>query len=630
MLAQSFDKWMLAKFLIRRNHYTLQTHSPSCSQNQTPNCFQGLVSRGFAHYRFHKRVGKGNWNRYIERYTKPRGIENTQPIIFNYKASFKTAKNSAAYLWELPKRIAASTTANEIFSAWVLYRHKKKKLYHYILALRRLCDVKNVDISDWRFQLIAKKVIKKSRYFIDLPSVCYYLGKLKAASLIDKLSVALSEKIELYSANQLAKIARGFGYVVLHDKHLFSLLAKRFQAIIATASNESLIDVARAFGKCMVYNYKLLMTISLSMQNRIHNISLVEHVEPDQVATGAKHCMLNLSTTPAVVMDAPTLTQMVKLGTLNPIIIMFLAEGFALCKYQDLVILDWISQKLQGRLLKSLNSKEDNVNYEIPNPHLTTTVVGIFCKLKVNDVVLFETILDHVSTYPFDYPPKCIAEICKQLCVVLPKQIPSISEKFRICWNHICEHLHLLPPHELVNAAVFAYKTLPVNVKTKVLDDVCGLICNNGLEFHKAYDAPKLMETLSMHHNINDQAFQILTRDIYKVVRDFEPCDFARTARVLVRLINTTAMYQRKLKRKGIVNIKMVNMLSKYVIERCEEFDRYSYHCTARDLTLAGPPQDSILKHMWAYNRIPRGFQPPNFKNKVQTNSSVTDDQNSH
>eukprot|EP00371_Babesia_bovis_P001330 XP_001609977.1 hypothetical protein [Babesia bovis T2Bo] len=268
--------------------------------------------RSFAYYRFHKRIGKGNWNRYIERYIKPRSIENTQRIVFNYHASYQAAKASASYLWELPKRIAAATSANGVLDAWIYFRHKRKKAYHYVLALRRLCDMKDVDTSDWRFQFISKNIIKHAKYFIDLPGICNYLGKLRAIRTLDRLSLVICENAERYTFAQLATVANAFGRCRLHSKYLFAQLARHCNEKLHVASNKDLILVAKAYGKCMVYNYGLLGSISLEMQKRFSPIPSAPTTSMGEASS--RHCIANLIQPKSVQVQLPTMHDVLGLG----------------------------------------------------------------------------------------------------------------------------------------------------------------------------------------------------------------------------------------------------------------------------------------------------------------------------
>ncbi|CDR95333.1 hypothetical protein, conserved [Babesia bigemina] len=539
------------------------------------------MQRLFSYYRFHKRVGKGNWNRYVERYTVPRSIENTQRITFNYRASFQAAKSSASYLWEFPKRIAAATSADGVLDAWIHFRHKRKKAYHFVLALKRLSEAKNVDTSDWRFQLIAKKLLKRSKYFIDLPGICHYLGSLRAVPILDKLSIVLSENIDRYSPPQLAQIAGAFGSCRLSSKHLFSLIARRLENNIQHASNGELATVAMAFGRCAIYNYRLLASISQEVQKRFSPALHVMNSHRDLVSAPSRHCLFSLQQEVTVHAQRPSLADLLQLVS----------------KYRDSQICDIVSQMVR-RNMSSLTATD------VANPDVHRRIVKAFCSLKINDIPLFLSILDNIASRPYNYTPACVAEIGKHLSLVLPRDADRVSkvelktskiqrsQAFGVCLEEVKRHLHRMGRRELCDAAVFAFKACSsIAAKSDFMSEVSTMVvrqCPSNVK----YDAPKLMEVLSMHSSLDQECFNLICRDIYRLVDMFEPVDFQRTSRVL-----------RKLKQSGLSNLKMVNMLSKRVAAQWEEFSEYQYHCVARDLTLAGPPFQSLLMDIWNRNK---------------------------
>lgn len=533
-----------------------------------------IQRRTFAYYRFHKRIGKGNWNRYIERYNKPRSIENTQRLVFNYRASFQAAKSSLSYLWELPKRIASATTSNEVFETWVYYRHKKKKLYHYVLALRRLAEIGHVDLSDWRFQLIATRLIKRSRYFLDLPNVCRYLGNLKATSILDKISNYLCAKITYYHPNQVSKIADAFGSCRLHNKYLFSIIAKHFEASLGSASNDSIITIAKAHGNCMIYNFKLLKALSLELQRRLSNDTCTEEFK-NIYPTQSRHSMANLSKRINNDITKPKLEHIVGL-----------AESFASLKFQDLSLIDILSSKLVARL-------QSSTNVSVVNPYLLTRCLRIYRNLKINDISLFEMALKNIDERPYNYPPACASEICRDLTHLLPKRNVDIENAFERISIYIKLSLSNMKNTSLANVATFVHKAGGNAVwKKEILSLVANAITNNSFD-RTQYDIPRLMEILSAHSLLDEKCFQVLCRGIYHIIDDFEPCDFVRISRVL-----------REAKKKHeLENAKVVNMIAKHLIEHNQELSISQYHCVIRDLTLSGSLQTSISQQLWELNR---------------------------
>lgn len=79
------------------------------------------------YYRFHKRVGMGKFSRYTEFYVRPRSIENTQRLRFNYAPTFSAAKASSLWTVFLNKRLAAARDAEQVLQVWEYYRQAQEK-----------------------------------------------------------------------------------------------------------------------------------------------------------------------------------------------------------------------------------------------------------------------------------------------------------------------------------------------------------------------------------------------------------------------------------------------------------------------------------------------------------------------
>ncbi|KAL8443631.1 hypothetical protein Emed_006649 [Eimeria media] len=79
------------------------------------------ATRGF-YYRFHKPIGKGRFSRYQEFFQKPRSLESTQRLLFNYEAPFAAAKASGLRALRLRKRLAAATNPQQLLHVLEAYR----------------------------------------------------------------------------------------------------------------------------------------------------------------------------------------------------------------------------------------------------------------------------------------------------------------------------------------------------------------------------------------------------------------------------------------------------------------------------------------------------------------------------
>ncbi|KYO03292.1 hypothetical protein PGSY75_0317900 [Plasmodium gaboni] len=219
------------------------------------------IQKRFAYYRFHKRVGKGSWVGYIERYKVPRSIENTQRLIYNYEASYCEKKLSCSWLWMLPKKLALSTTSDEVLNVWVYYRHKKKKGYHYLKVLKRLVDVGFCSSSDWRFKLITSRIQNKINTFLNLPRICFYYGKLKATAQLENVTKMLYNRLNSYMPYQLILILRAFSYCHLQDIYLFNKIRDILQPQIQSLPFYYLIKIVESYSSCLIHDYLYLNKI---------------------------------------------------------------------------------------------------------------------------------------------------------------------------------------------------------------------------------------------------------------------------------------------------------------------------------------------------------------------------------
>ncbi|ETW32344.1 hypothetical protein PFFCH_00252, partial [Plasmodium falciparum FCH/4] len=230
---------------------------------------------------FHKRVGKGSWVGYIERYKVPRSIENTQRLIYNYEGSYCEKKLSCSWLWMLPKKLALSTTSDEVLNVWVYYRHKKKKAYHYLKVLKRLVDVGFCSSSDWRFKLITSRIQNKINTFLNLPRICFYYGKLKATAQLENLTKMLYNRLNSYMPYQLILLLRAFAYCNLQDIYLFNKIRDILQPQIKSLPFYYLINIVESYSSCLIHDYlylnqiveEIIYRINMCNQEFVKNLS---------------------------------------------------------------------------------------------------------------------------------------------------------------------------------------------------------------------------------------------------------------------------------------------------------------------------------------------------------------------
>uniref|UniRef100_A0A0G4F679 Uncharacterized protein n=1 Tax=Chromera velia CCMP2878 TaxID=1169474 RepID=A0A0G4F679_9ALVE len=400
------------------------------------------------YYRFHKNVGKGFWSRYRERYVKPTDIENRLPIYFPNTPRFEEAKMAHQWKWKLPKRIAMATDANGVLEAWNFYRHKRrKKPFHFLLALKRLVQVGSVDPTDFRFRLIAGKLWKgQRRRMINLPRAALLLARLKATADLFKLSKHFHKRIERYSPRQLGMICYSMGSRGIHDKHLFNRIAARFMMMVSdeepsvllnpnpefhTVAVRDLLNVTEAFAVCQVHHYPLFGAVSLCLQRRLAAVTETESAPP---LVGAYE--------PQLIPNLPQLA--------------LFATAFAKAKFRDFSFFDVCSAQLQHALRGGSWDDGDVRQQPHVSPHVVAQVALAFDKCKIVDPFLLETILSHMRKFIFDYRPSDVAAIASVAARSLPPTLPHLWKTHLEIADFLEDHADILSLDAVERAATFA------------------------------------------------------------------------------------------------------------------------------------------------------------------------------
>ncbi|KAF8819403.1 hypothetical protein IE077_001064, partial [Cardiosporidium cionae] len=487
-----------------------------------------LIQQRSWYYRFQKRIGKGNWKHYIERYQRPPSLENKQRIVYNYRPQFLEAKAAASWRWILPKAIAKATTSEQILDCVVTYRNKRKTPRHYMEILQRLVDVGGCDPSDWRFQLIVTRVRRNVKRFIDLPQLCHYYAHLHATNELEKLVRFLLARLHLYTPKQLTLIADGFGMCHLYDSTIFKRLASQLTLQLSQMASSDMATVAKknvhphrcfffgwkivgAFAATMDFNYKFLTLLSAEIQYRVCTPPMDDF--PEDALVGSSSSLLS-SSTPKID-RIPTLQDLVTI-----------AEAFATVKFQDFQYFSLCASLLQQRLFAGSN-------YSITPSHVAQMVEAL-AKAKVNDIPLLENVLAHVDAFIFDYPPTCIAMIGNCTVKQLPSHLPHIRKIHQHMLMHLWEHLPLFDASTMVKSASFLKKShYSIQEKYFLLLQLSNYCIELENQAHQIFDVGRLMEVfISLKLDIPD-VYNILCKQIHRHLELFEPVDFARVVRSL-------------------------------------------------------------------------------------------------
>ncbi|CAD2093110.1 conserved Plasmodium protein, unknown function [Plasmodium vinckei lentum] len=613
------------------------------------NIFQ--VQKRFAYYRFHKRVGKGSWSRYIERYQLPRSIENTQRLIFNYEATFSEKKISSSWQWMLPKKLAQATTSDEVLNVWVYYRHKRKKAYHYMKVLKRLVDVGMCSSSDWRFKLISSRIENKINTFLNLPRICYYYGKLKATAQLENMTKMLNNRLYIYLPYQLILILRGFSICKLQDKYLFNKIRDLLRPHIKTITFSQLTQIIECYASCLIHDYLFFNELTQEIAYRISLCNSENHnqfesfdiphfdnkndknyesnnnEENEQLIISENDDYIDSDRDKALLHALASENSLLKYKQehLNyyPNIknLIDIAYYFSVLKFQNYPFFDYISMYA----IHMLKNEENCLN-----PHLIEKIVQSFYSLKINDVKLFEHILKHIQLYLYDYPPSVLCAIGYYLSLILPCQYSEIFKIFKKMLLHVESHINILDMDSLTKLSSFVSKTftdkesakrilLNINEQVKKIDRDFNAQGDSSVEFKRnksdIYDVPKLIEVLSLHNCIDEGAFNILCKHAHNNIKYFEPCDFNRISRAFNNIK----------KNLNLCDEKIINAISRHVIKQHDLFNVIDYHQTVNSLLQIGTMKDIykiyLVKHhnnipFYGFNELTINFEIPNESQK--------------
>lgn len=564
------------------------------------------IQRRFAYYRFHKRVGKGSWVKYIERYQLPRSIENTQRLVFNYRPTFSEKKLSCSWLWNLPKKIALATTTDEVLNVWAYYRHKRKKAYHFLQVLKRLVELGNCSTTDWRFQLITSRIENKINTFLNLPRICFYLGRLKATATLQDITKMLKCRLHGYLPHQLLLILKGFACCHLQDKHLFNQIRDILKPQVETLSFYYLSSIIESYSCCLIHDYMFLNFLANEIIYRIdlcvgkkgkeidmftirqwkfangeviENSSRTESEEEDdgifisdrsvvleekseEEQETFKREMRNLQKEEEMLITYKQ-EQLQYYPTIKNLI--DIAEYFSILKFQNFLFYDYISA-LIIHMLKYKNCL---------NPYLLEKSVLSFHKIKINDIKLFEHILKHIEIYVYEYPPSVLCSIGYVFASLLPCYYSPIYKIMKKMILYIKGHIDILGLDNLSKLACFVHKmknmdkTLRKEIFVEINEQ---LKKKENKNCRSVYDISRLLETLSFHNLPDATVFFTLCNHLISHLKHFEPSDFCRTVRALYNIKQHC----------NLCDSNIMNSIAREVIKQRDVFHTIDYHKIAK------------------------------------------------
>ncbi|SOV73981.1 conserved Plasmodium protein, unknown function [Plasmodium sp. gorilla clade G3] len=609
------------------------------------------IQKRFAYYRFHKRVGKGSWVGYIERYKVPRSIENTQRLIYNYEGSYCDKKLSCSWLWMLPKKLALSTTSDEVLNVWVYYRHKKKKTYHYLKVLKRLVDVGFCSSSDWRFKLITSRIQNKINTFLNLPRICFYYGKLKATAQLENVTKMLYNRLNSYMPYQLILILRAFSYCHLQDIYLFNKIRDILQPQIKSLPFYYLINIVESYSSCLIHDYLYLNQI---VEEIIYRINMCNQVFVNNFSGHMSERMNNLYIDTRL--NNKNIDNSKNELNNNEIGMTPIKSRSFMSSHVSLYDKDEDKDEVEDKDKDEVEDKDEDEDkdkdkdsfYNLPsdddlikykqeqfnyypnikniidvgyylsnlkfqnyifydyiskyiiymlkeqnclNPYFIEKVILTFHKIKINDIVLYEYILKHIDIYFYDYPPSVLCSISSCLSCVLPLYYSSIYRILKKILLYINKNIGILDLSSLSNLCYFVHKlNINKDLQKDIFSNINKQLKRNDNKNNKIiYDISTIFETLSFHNFLDETSFHILCKHLHRHLESLEPYEFNKIMRAL-----TNAEKHLKLKDE-----KIVNAIARNVIQQHELFHIIDYHQIVKMLL-----QSNLLKDIYKLELI--------------------------
>jgi len=497
---------MLQRVLMKNGESCQRSLLPLCGQvrfgpkdarpgRPEHHCFGVTKPKGRGYYRFHKLIGKWNWRKYTERYLAPRALENRQRWRSSTSPSHGHVRESRSWFWRLPTALAKATTSDEVLEAWVQFRHKHpKRTYHYFKVLKRLVDVGGCDPTDWRLKLVTSRLHVVHRRVLNIPRLAKFYADLRVTDELEHLTRYLYPMLHKYSPQQLVLAAHAYGCAHLQDKRIFADVAHHLGPHLAVVTPSDLARLVQAFAAVEICNYPFLSLISAQLQVRIQQASMKQ--------APARSC--------------PTLEQLAEVG-----------EAFAKLKFQDFSYMEMCAMQSQHLLENGLPG---------PTPPVLAQLCSACAKLKIYEVRFFEHVLAHIKVHWYDYPAVALADIGSSVSPILPRESDQVQHVYRQMLSIIAADSENLDLHGVSLASRFmAELDHKGEFMPGVAERLTRQILNLRDDSQEHYDIARVTEIFARRCPENRALFSCLCRHLHRHLAIFEPVDFVRFSRGLLR-----------------------------------------------------------------------------------------------
>ncbi|KAL8275431.1 hypothetical protein Esti_000643 [Eimeria stiedai] len=582
-------------FLQLQQH---QQESPFCSSSRSKSLFSAAAAaaadivwhcvarpqRGF-YYRFHKPIGKGRFSRYQEFYQKPRSLESTQRLLFNYEAPFAAAKASGLRALRLRKKLAASTNPQQLLHVLEAYRHMRPwTCFMLLLALDRLVALGGCDPTDFRFRTLCRNILKAAKRFQNLPRVCWLLSQLRATGAVDALSRHLKPQVPLLYPQQLAVAAAAFGAVRLQHKCLLESIAAAATPYLSEMQAGDLLKLLQGFAGAQLHHYGLVSAISSEVQRRVHAAAAAAAAAPGegggQWGANEDEWLDDASWRGTAAREQQQQRQ--QLGTVPSLeqLVGFL-EAFAALKYRDWSFLLLLSRQVQHGLQQSPPERP----FAWVSPLLVGRTVEALRRVKANDPQLLLKALETLHAHVHDCCPSRRAAVSLALvgrCTAeqLPPDVRLVRERHSTFLQVLRDMSPVLSLEEVVCTAAFAdASSVSRELKASLFAGLTKRLAELQVSPRALCDVPLLAEILLKRRHLDASVYDVLARLLHRQLETLEPHDLARLSRFLS-----------KAKAASLESESLLNATSRHVLRQSPFFAAPDLKETIGWLMQAGPP----------------------------------------
>lgn len=206
----------------------------------------------------------------MERYHKPRELESRQRLEYDCKPTYTQLKASLSHIWRFPQDVDAATSAHAALDAFMRFRDKKKKPFHYINTLHRMqtCSGTFVSSRDWRLRILLTGLRLQWRKVLNKPRLAALYAKLKLWAELERLTRFIVPKLGHYTPSQLATLATAYGTARLCDFAILPALTHRLSVNLHLLSPRELIQVLDGFARQEYFNWAFFGRVNSELMSR--------------------------------------------------------------------------------------------------------------------------------------------------------------------------------------------------------------------------------------------------------------------------------------------------------------------------------------------------------------------------